>query len=132
MKASTKFGLIMLFIGIVIGAAITWAIGPFGNARVQVLEGYASTNYDGTAIGFSEKPMGDQKGYIIAGPVWRDRDGVWHDTPDYKTTGTGIYPPPTCLKPLTDNQKVRLGVVMVAPTQEAPGMPVVVWLECLD
>src|SRR3972149_3119974 len=31
-KANTKFGLIMLFIGIVSGAAITWAIGPFGNA----------------------------------------------------------------------------------------------------
>jgi hypothetical protein len=129
MKASTKFGLIILFIGIAIGAAITWAIGPFGDARVHVLEGYASTNYDGTAIGFSEKPMGDQKGYGIAGPLWRDRDGVWHDAPAYEISG---YKSPTCLKPLTDNQKVRLGVVKVAPTQEAPGMPVVVWLECLD
>ncbi len=124
MKASTKFGLIMLFIGIATGAVITWAIGPFGDARVHVLEGYASTNYDGTAIGFSEKPMGDQKGYGIAGALWRDLDGPWNNAPDNKS--------PTCLKPLTDNQKVRLGVVKVAPRQEAPGRDVVVWLECLD
>jgi hypothetical protein len=129
MKASTKFGLIMLFIGIAIGATITWAIGPFSDARVHVLEGYASTNYDGTAIGFSEKPIGDQKGYAISGPLWRERGGPWHDEPAYETQN---YKSPTCLKPLTANQKVRLGVVKVAQTQEAPGMPVVVLLECLD
>ncbi len=124
MKASTKFGLIMLFIGIVTGAASTWAFGPFDDARVHVLEGYASANYDGTAIGFSEKQMVAGEGYGIAGALWRDRGGSWHDAPDSKS--------PTCLKPLTDNQKVRLGVVKVAPAQEAPGRTVVVWLECLD
>lgn len=123
MKASTKFGLVMLFIGIAIGAAITWAISPFGDARVHVLEGYASVNYDGTAIGFSEEPMAAGEGYGIAGAWWRERGGSWH-APDYKS--------PTCLKPLTDNQKVRLGVVKVAPTREAPGGVVVVWLECID
>lgn len=123
MKASTKFGVIMLFIGIAIGAAITWAIVPFGDARVHVMEGYAFVNYDGTAIGFSEEPMVVGKSYGIEGTWWRENGGSWH-APDSKS--------PTCLKPLTDNQKVRLGVVKVAPAQEAPGVEVVVWLECLD
>jgi len=33
---------------------------------------------------------------------------------------------PTCLEPLTSGQKVRLGVVYAAPTNEGPGRPVVV------
>ncbi len=121
MKASTRFGLIMLFIGIAIGAAITWALEPFGGAQVHVLEGYTTAvNNDGTAIGLLEEPGEAGEGYIIAGAVWGGSGGSWHDTF------------PTCLKPLTDNQKVRLGVVKVAPTQAAPGQAVVVWLECLD
>ncbi len=209
----------MLFIGIAIGAAITWAIGSFGDARVHVLEGYASANYDGTAIGFSEKPSSwlfhsfwGSPAPRIAGASWRKRGGSWHDmgesaflfswndTPGYDTERfinflkqsynvnwvkaeniekshdgntisvsagnnslslslnnyktkvdliiddrvtdgftaipengkLNIYKSATCLKPLTDNQKVRLGVVKVAPTQDAPGGAVVVWLECLD
>lgn len=123
MKASTKFGLIMLFTGIAIGATITWALGPLSDARVHVLEGYAFVNYDGTAIGFSEDPMAAGKGYDIEGIWWRENDGPWN-APNNKS--------PTCLKPLTDNQKVRLGVVKVSPTQEAPGGEVVVWMECFD
>ncbi len=124
MKASTKFGLIMLFIGIAIGTAITWALGPFGDARVHILEGYTTAvNLKGTAIGLSLSEKSDEawKGYDITGAIWREHGGPWN-------WGKS----PTCLEPLTSNQRVRLGVVNVAPTQDAPGREVVVWLECLD
>ena len=124
MKASTKFGLIMLFIGIIIGTVFTWALIPFGNAQVHVLEGYTTAvNQKGTAIGLSIPEKQDEagKGYDITGAMWREHGGSWN-----------LGKSPTCLKPLTNNQKVRLGVVNVASTQVAPGREIVVWLECLE
>jgi hypothetical protein len=56
---------------------------------------------------------------VVAGALWREQDGSWHDTF------------PTCLEPLSTGQKVRLGVLDARPQGEAPGRSVVVWLECL-
>lgn len=112
MKASIKFGLIMLFIGIASGTAITWAFGPFGDAQVHILEGYTTAvNLKGTAIGLSvpENPDEAGKGYDITGAIWREHGGPWNWDKS-----------PTCLKPLTSNQKVRPGIVNVASTQVTP------------
>jgi hypothetical protein len=51
--------------------------------------------------------------------TWRDAYGVWQD-------GTR----PGCMAPLSRGQRIRFGVVNVASAADAPGSPVVVWIEC--
>jgi len=50
---------------------------------------------------------------------WRDAYGVWQ-------LGTR----PGCMAPLSRGQRIRFGVVHAAPVADAPGSPVVVWIEC--
>lgn len=108
-------------LGMAIGAAMMWGLRPVRGPGVEVVEGWTtSVNEAGTAIGLEREPDGAGKGYDIAGAFWREAGGAWH-------TGG-----PTCLTPLTSGQRVRMGVVAVEPTLEAPGREVVVWLECLD
>ena len=106
--------------GAAIGALVTWAVGLTDGAQIQVLEGYAWVNEAGTAIGLS--PDGETPGasYLVAGALWREQSGPWHDTL------------PTCLEPLGTGQRVRLGVLTARPQGEAPGRSVVAWLECLE
>jgi len=121
MRIGIRVALIAVFlVGVAIGVIATWALRFAGGARVQVLEGYAWVNQEGTAIGLSPDQDTPGKGYVIAGAMWREQDGSWHDTF------------PTCLEPLTSDQRVRLGVLHAPPSGEAPGGPVVVWLECLE
>lgn len=111
----------VLLLGMAIGAGIVWGLRPARGPRVEVIEGWTtSVNEAGTAIGLERGPEGADKGYDIAGAFWREAGGGWH-------TGG-----PTCLIPLTSGQRVRMAVVAVEPTLEAPGREVVVWLECLD
>jgi hypothetical protein len=107
-------------VGVAIGILVSWAVGLTQEAQAQLLEGYASVNEEGTAIGLS--PDGETPGtsYVVAGAMWREQSGPWHDTF------------PTCLEPLATGQRVRLGVLDARPQGEAPGRPVVVWLECLE
>ncbi len=51
--------------------------------------------------------------------TWRDAYGVWQD-------GTR----PGCMAPLSRGQRIRFGVVNVAPAADAPGSQVIVWIEC--
>jgi hypothetical protein len=51
--------------------------------------------------------------------TWRDAYGIWQD-------GTR----PGCMAPLSRGQRISFGVVSVAPVADAPGNPVVVWIEC--
>jgi hypothetical protein len=109
-----------LLIGVAIGVLVAWTVGLADGAKIQVLEGYASVNEEGTAIGLSPDGETPGNGYTVAGALWREQDGSWHDTF------------PTCLEPLTVGQRVRLGVLDARPQGEAPGRAVVVWLECLE
>jgi len=117
----------MLLVGIAIGALAIlgfislWGMPPL-SVTPYVVEGYSNgANYDCTAIGVSKsKDLGPGEGYVIAGAIWREFDGPWHQD------GT----PPSLAQPNT-SQKVRLGVVNVKPT-EAPGGRVVVWIEVLS
>lgn len=121
MRISTVVGvLVAVLAGVAIGALGAWAVGLTGGAQVQVLEGQAAVNQEGTAIGLSPDGQIPGPGYVVAGAMWREPDGPWHDTF------------PTCLEPLASDQRVRLGVVHVRPQGQAPGRSVVVWLECLD
>ena len=122
MRKSSKGVLIIaaFLTGVATGVLATWAVGLADGAQIQVLEGYAWVNEAGTAIGLS--PDGETPGasYVVAGTLWREQYGSWHDTF------------PTCLEPLGTGQRVRLGVLNAHPQGEAPGKPVVVWLECLE
>ena len=51
--------------------------------------------------------------------TWRDAYGIWQD-------GTR----PGCMAPLSRGQRISFGVVNAAPVGDAPGTPVVVWIEC--
>ena len=51
--------------------------------------------------------------------TWRDAYGIWQD-------GTR----PGCMAPLSRGQRISFGVVNAAPVADAPGTPVVVWIEC--
>jgi hypothetical protein len=120
--------LVVLLVGIVIGALATWGfISLWGmiphSVTPYVVEGYSNgANSDGTAIGVSKsKDLGPGEGYVIAGTIWREFGGPWHQG------GT----PPSLAQPNT-GQKVRLGVVYVKPTQDKPGGPVVAWIEVLS
>jgi len=108
-------------VGILIGVGLAWGALAARGTRVEILEGY-TTNVDqaGIGIGVATSPDGPGRGYSVAGAFWREGDGAWH------TSG------PTCLEPLSSGQRVRLGVVQVKTTGEAPGREIVVWLECLD
>lgn len=51
--------------------------------------------------------------------TWRNAYGIWQD-------GTR----PGCMAPLSRGQRIRFGVINAAPVADAPGSPVVVWIEC--
>jgi hypothetical protein len=51
--------------------------------------------------------------------IWRDAHGIWQD-------GTR----PGCMAPLSSGQRISFGVVNAAPVADAPGSPVIVWIEC--
>jgi hypothetical protein len=118
---------VMLTVGIIVGALIMWGLVSLWSViphsvTPHIVEGYSNgANSDGTAIGVSKEPGGPGEGYVIAGAMWREFGGSWHQG------GT----PPSLAQPNT-GQKVRLGVVYVKPTQEAFGGPVVAWIEVLS
>jgi len=51
--------------------------------------------------------------------TWRDAYGVWQ-------LGTR----PGCMAPLSHGQRIRFGLVNATPVADAPGSPVIVWIEC--
>jgi hypothetical protein len=118
---------ILLLVGIATGALATCGLISLlstipHSVTPYIVEGYShGTNSDGTAIGVSKELGGPGEGYVIAGAMWREFDGSWHQG------GT----PPSLAQPNT-GQKVRLGVVYVKPTQDKPGGPVVAWIEVLE
>jgi len=56
---------------------------------------------------------------LASDTTWRDAYGIWQD-------GTR----PDCMAPLSRGQRISFGVVNAAPVGDAPGTPVVVWIEC--
>ena len=116
---------IMLLVGIAIGALAMLGFSSMipHSVTPYVVEGYSNgANSDCTAIGVSREPTGPGEGYVIAGAIWREFGGSWHleDTR-----------PPSLAQPNT-GQKVRLGVVYARPVGDAPGGPVVAWIEVLS
>lgn len=119
MRSSTGF-VVAALVGLVMGILIGWAVGLATGPRIQVVEGYAYVNEAGTAIGLSPDGEAPGTGYVVAGALWREEEGSWHDTF------------PTCLRPLVSGQRARIGIMQARLQDDAPRRPVVVWLECLD
>jgi hypothetical protein len=117
-KVVAAIGLVLC--GVAIGVLAAWLVGLGRGPRIETLEGYAWVDEGGTAIGLSPDGETAGAGYVIAGAMWREQSGSWHDTF------------PTCLEPLAESQRVRLGILQTRPQGQVPGRPVVVWLECLD
>jgi len=71
---------------------------------------------------FTIRLSGQRKltGYGLPSTVtWRNAYGIWQE-------GTR----PACMGPLSRGQRIKIGVVNAAPVANAPGSPVVVWIEC--
>jgi hypothetical protein len=116
--------ILMLVVGIVIGAVGMWGYSAVRGVEPRIIEGYSSgTNYNGTAIGISKEVggTGASEGYRIGGAMWHEFGGPWHQD------GT----PPTLEWP-SYGQKIRMGVIDYRPTNNAFGSTAVVWLEVLD
>jgi hypothetical protein len=75
-------------------------------------------NGDEFAIRLSGQRQGTSYG-LPSDITWRDAYGIWQ-------LGTR----PDCMAPLSRGQRIRFGVVNAAPVADAPGSPVVVWIEC--
>jgi len=116
-RSGSRFAPFLAFaLGVALGAIIAWAVVSSSGARVHVVEGQvASVNSTGTAFSL----VNSTEGYRI-GTYWQMGAGPWNDTL------------PTCLEPLTSGQKIRFGVINFAPTDNAFGGSVVVWVQCQD
>lgn len=113
--------LIVFAIGIGAGVVLQRQLDDDQRARPRVVEGYVFVNASGTGMSFREDFDAEvEDGFNIGGPPWRGGSATWHDTG------------PSCLEPLVENQRVRLGLVTVEPTEDAPGYKAVVWIQCLD
>ena len=122
MLSNIRWRLAFVFvIGIAIGAVALWGYYNEQGIRPYIVEGYSTgSNSEGTALGVSTEPGGEGESYAIGGARWREFDGPWHDS----------GAPPSLAQPNT-GQRVRLGVVKIAPAYQAPGGPIVVWIEVL-
>jgi hypothetical protein len=78
--------IVALLIGIAMGGLVSWAVGLADGAQVQVLEGHAWVNQERTAIGLSPDGEMPGTGYIVAGAMWREQGGPWHDLPSASQT----------------------------------------------
>jgi hypothetical protein len=79
---------------------------------------FVGSNGDEFAVQLSGQRQPTSYG-LPAGIAWRDAYGVWR-------SGTR----PGCMAPLSRGQRIRFGVVDAAPVADAPGGPVLVWIEC--
>jgi hypothetical protein len=90
-------------------------------ASPQVISGTVTrVGIDGNEFALVQSGSRSVTSYGLSSVVqWRDRQGSWSDSS-----------PIACMRPSSSGQDVTLGVVTVNPTNNAPGGPSVVWLEC--
>jgi len=110
--------LALVGIGVVIG---TVRVGS--TAAPQVMSGKVTeVGIEGNEFAFVQIGSHSPTSYGLSSTIqWRDAQGSWSDSS-----------PIACMRPLSSGQAVTLGVVTVKPTNNAPGGPSVVWLECIS
>jgi hypothetical protein len=115
-------------VSVVVAGGWTSRTAPHGGGQVSVLRGTVDTvNETGTAVGFRGewvagprlRVAGVDGSWVVAGASWWDGQ-AWHE---HRT--------PTCLGDVAVPAPVELGVIEAAPSGDAPGRAVVVWLKCL-
>jgi hypothetical protein len=118
---SSRAGQLAIALAVVLAVIFGWWIFVGRHQAVPfTVEGWATPNIDGTAIGLSSEPGGTEEGYIIAGAMWTE-GGVWHEGSDV----------PTCIgNDPSVTTRVRMGVIHVK-SAPAPANTVV-WIECLS
>jgi hypothetical protein len=99
-----------------------WSAWGSGSGATRVVEGWAMPNEAGTAVSLHDAQDGDRgTGYVVAGAMWKDAEGVWSDGADL----------PTCIGTDTGSlTHVRMGLVTVS-TPEGTTWDQVTWPECL-
>jgi len=123
---SFALGIVVGVLGLAVYAMVTGG-ALLEPARVEVHEGVTNgVNMPGTAIGFTAADGAvEDEGYILSGASWSDsRDNVWHQPFDSGEE-------PSCVAPQSSGQRLRLGIVNVPASEDAPVRPHVVWFECL-
>jgi hypothetical protein len=74
----------------------------------------------GDAFTFQAVDASQAASYALPASLpWRDSYGTWHEGE-----------PPACMKPLSHGQYVTIGVINAGPVANAPGGPVIVWVQC--
>lgn len=109
--------LALVGIGFVLGTIkVSSTVAP------QVISGKVTkVGIDGNEFAFVQNGSHSATSYGLSSSIeWRDIQGSWSDSS-----------PVACMKPLSSGQALTLGVVTVNPTDNAPGGPTVVWLECI-
>jgi hypothetical protein len=121
---STRAGQLAIVLAVLLALVLGWWLFVGRHQAVpSIVEGWATPNIDGTAIGLSSERGGEEEGYIIAGAMWSD--GLsWRD-------GSHL---PTCIGDDPEvTTRVRMGVVSVDNGPVAPSPAnTVVWIECLS
>lgn len=114
--ASGAAGAVLLAAGFWVGVSLTTS-----TATPQVMTGtVVQVGANADEFVFRQGKTGQPTGYGLPVSVqWRNAYGVWQDGSQ-----------PACMRPLTRGQRITIGVVNTAPVADAPGGPVIVWLEC--
>jgi hypothetical protein len=99
-------------VGLVLGAVLTFLVMS-REPKIEVKEGRAFANHDGSAIGFRSGDAETEDGYSLL--------------PEQKGGDSSL---PTCIEPLKTTP-VRIGTVHIAPKGDISGREVLVWIECL-
>jgi hypothetical protein len=109
--------------GLVLMSAAFWAGKSLTTQTVtpQVITGTVKqVSISADAFILRPDPGGQLTGYALPGSIpWRNAYGVWQDGGR-----------PACMAPLTHGQRITIGLINAAPVADAPGAPVIVWLEC--
>jgi hypothetical protein len=117
-----------LVIGMTLGALFAWFVTihrPGHTTPVLTVEGVT------TAVNGTRSKIVIQTDNEVPGSFQTDPIQAGYGIADAQQVGDHVAPD-ACLPPNSSGQRVRLGIVNAAPSDDGPGMAVVVWYECLD
>ena len=118
-RIGPKLGLLAVA-GLVIAGAGLWIgrMSPTDTATPRVLQGTVTiVGGDGNEFGVALDGSQTGRSFGLGTVPWKDADNIWHEAG-----------PIDCLKPLSQGQRVRFGVVHVK--DPGFGTDLVAWIDC--